>query len=69
MFSGIEVYENIKEFGRQLVSDYEEQGMIDQLEIQMELSKDAIVELFSNIYNNPFMLKRINEFLNSKFLI
>ena len=69
MFSGIEVYENIKEFGRQLVSDYEEQGMIDQLEIQMELSKDAIVELFSNIDNNPFMLKRINEFLNSKFLI
>jgi hypothetical protein len=69
VFSGIEVYENIKEFGRQLVSDYEEQGMIEQLEIQMELSKDEIVELFSSIDDNPFMLRKINEFLNSKFLI
>ena len=69
MFSGIQVYENIKEFGKQLVSDYEEQDMIDELERQMEMSKEEIVELFSNIENNSFMLKRINEFLNSKFLL
>ena len=69
VFSGIQVYENIKEFGKQLVSDYEEQDMIDELERQMEMSKEEIVELFSNIENNSFMLKRINEFLNSKFLL
>lgn len=69
VFSGIEVYENIKEFGKQLVSDYEEDGMIEELEGQMELSKEEIVELFSNIESNQFMLKKINEFLDSKFLI
>lgn len=69
VFSGIQVYENIKEFAKQLVNDYEEQDMIDELERQMEMEKDKIIELFSNIEDNSFMLKRINEFLNSKFLL
>jgi len=69
VFSGIQVYKNIKEFGKQLVSEYEEQDMIDELERQMEMEKGKIIELFSNIEDNSFMLKRINEFLNSKFLL
>ncbi|ACB84381.1 hypothetical protein [Natranaerobius thermophilus] len=43
--------------------------MVDELEKQMELSKDEIIEVFSDIENNPFMLKKINEFLSNKFII
>lgn len=69
VFSGIDVYENIKELGKQLVNDYEEQDMIDELERQMEMSKEDIIGLFSNIETNAFMLNKINEFLSSKFLL
>ncbi len=69
VFSNIDVYENIKTFGKSLVEGFEEDGMVDELERQMEMSKEEIINLFSNIEENTFMLKRINEFLNSKFLL
>lgn len=69
VFSNIEIYKSIKEFGNKLVSQYEEDGMIDELEKQMEMTKEQIIELFYNIENNTFMLNRINKFLSSKFLL
>ncbi|MEQ8197370.1 MAG: hypothetical protein ABRQ27_05150 [Clostridiaceae bacterium] len=69
VFSSLEVFRNIKDFGLQLVRDYEEQGMTDELEEQMEMSKEEILELFSNIQDYPFMLKRITEFLSSRLMI
>lgn len=69
VFSNIDVYENIKTFGKRLIEGYEKEDMIDELERQMEMSKEEITELFSNIARNTFMLKRINKFLNSKFLL
>lgn len=69
VFSWIEVHKNIKEFGVQLVNSYEKDGMIDELERQMEMKKDEIIELFSSIDDNKFMLKKINDFLDSKCLL
>lgn len=69
VFSSIEVFDNIKDVGSSLISEYEESGMIDELENQMELSKEDIYEMFSDIEENKFMLKRINEFLKSKVLL
>jgi hypothetical protein len=69
VFSNIEVYKNIKELGDKLINQYEEDGMIDELERQMEMPKEEMVELFSNLENNTFMLNRISEFLSSKFLL
>ncbi|OWZ84099.1 hypothetical protein [Natranaerobius trueperi] len=69
VFAGLYVHENIKKLGEQLIKDYEEEGMIDELERQMELGKDDIIDLFSNIENNPFMLRKINEFLSNQLFL
>ncbi len=69
VFSNIEVLNNIKEVGFNLISEYEEVGMIEQLEEDMGLTKEEIVEMFSNIYENKFMLRRVEEFLKSKMLL
>lgn len=69
VFSNIEVYENVKVFGKELISNFEKDGMVDELERQMGMNKEEIEEMFSNIDKNPFMLKRINTFLDNKFLL
>lgn len=69
VWSYIEIYENIKAVGLMLIKEYEEDGMIDQLENKLGMSKDQIIELFSNIDNNPFMMRRIKELLNNTIVI
>lgn len=65
VFSTIEVYENIKEVGLQTIKEYEEEGMLDILEGEMKMTKKEIIEMFLTIDENPFMMKRIKEFLNN----
>ena len=69
VFSNIEVYEDIKMLGKELVSSFEKDGMLVELEKQMDLNKEEIEELFLNIDKNPFMLKKINTFLDNKFIL
>lgn len=65
VWSYIEIFENISDVGIKLIKDYEEDGMIDELENQLEMSKEQIAEMFLNINENPFMMKRIKELLNN----
>lgn len=69
VFSNIEVYEDVKTLGTELINDFEKDGMLDELERQMNMSKEEIEEMFLNIDKNPFMLKKINTFLDSRFLL
>lgn len=43
--------------------------MLDELEEEMEMSKEQIIELFSTIEENPFMMRKIKEFLSNKMFI
>ena len=69
VFSHIQVYKNVKDLGRRLIKEYEDKGMTGELEKQMGLSKEQIIDMFSGIENNPFMLKRLNRFLSNKFML
>lgn len=69
VFTDIRVYENIKTLGKELINKFEQAGRMDELEKQMNMSKDEIENMFLNIDNNPFMLKRINTFLDSKLIL
>lgn len=55
----LEVYKNIKEVGRQLIKNYEEQNMIEELEDTFNFSIDEIENMFNKIEENVFLLKRI----------
>ena len=65
VFSQIEVYENIKQVGFGLIEEYEKEGMLDELEEKMGMPKGQIIELFSTIDDNPFMMGKIKEFLSN----
>ena len=65
----LQLYENISSVGKTLISEYEEQGMLSELEDIMELKRSQIEELFNNIDNNEFMMKKISILLNSKVLL
>ncbi len=55
----LEVYKNIKEVGRQLIKNYEEQNMIEELEDTFNFSIDEIENMLNKIDENVFLLKRI----------
>ncbi len=65
----LQLYKNISSVGKTLIREYEEQGMLAELEDIMELKKKEIEELFDNIDNNEFMMKKISILLNSKVLL
>lgn len=65
----LQLYDNIKSVGTTLISEYEEQGMLSELENSMGLKKNEILELFQNIDKNEFMLKKIGVLLNSKVIL
>lgn len=69
VFSEIEVYENIKQVGFNLIEEYEKEEMLDELEEEMEMSKEQIIELFSTIEDNPFMMRKIKEFLSNIMML
>lgn len=43
--------------------------MLDELEEKMEMSKEKIIELFSTIEDNPFMMRKIKEFLSNIMML
>lgn len=65
-FLDIQLFENIKSVGHIIIKKYEEDNMLDILESKFELSKDEIEDLFKNIDNNKFMLKKILVLLNER---
>lgn len=69
VFSDIKVYENIKEFGKELIDRFKQGNKIERLEEQLNMNIHEIENMFLNAENNPFMLKRINTFLDSKFIL
>lgn len=68
IFSKVEFFENVKEIGRDLVKEYEEDNMLEELESHMDLNKNQIIALFDGIDKNPFMLKRLGTYLSNTLL-
>lgn len=66
LFLDLQVYENINFVGTALVREFEEDDMIEDLEDMMELSCEEIENLFENISDNKFMLRRIITLLNER---
>lgn len=65
ILSKVEFFENVKEIGRDLVKEFEEDNMLEELESHMDLNKNQIIALFDGIDNNPFMLKRLGTYLSN----
>ena len=65
----LQLFKNIKSVGKDLINEYEEQNMIEELEAAFEMDKEGIEDLFDNIENNKFMLRKIGELLNNKAII
>ena len=61
----IEFFEHVKQIGRDLVKEFENDDMLSELEKQMDLNKNQIIDLFDDIDKNPFMLKRIGVYLSN----
>lgn len=66
LYLEVDLFRNIKCVGRELIEEYEHDNMLDVLEDIMELKKCEIINLFENINNNKFMLKKIMTLLNEK---
>ena len=66
VYVGLELFENISSVGKTLVKNYEEDCFLDILECELEMSKEEILELFNNIDNNKFMLKKIMDILRDR---
>lgn len=67
VFASIEVFENIKEVGLTTIKEYEEEGMLSELEDLMGMKKEEIKEMFLSVDHNPFMKRKIMEFLDNTF--
>lgn len=65
IFSKVEFFENVNEIGRDLVKEFEDDNMLEELESHMDLNKNQIIALFDGINNNPFMLKRLGTYLSN----
>lgn len=66
LFVEINLYEDISFVGRSLIKEYEEDDMVEDLEDMMGLSCKEIEDLFDDIRDNKFMLRRISTLLNEK---
>ncbi len=67
VFATIEVFENIREVGLRTIKEYEEEGMLLELEELMGMKKKEIKEMFLSVEYNPFMKRKIIEFLDNTF--
>lgn len=65
IFSRLEFFENVNEIGRELIKEFEDDDMLEELESHMDLKKNQILALFDGIDKNPFMLKRLGTYLNN----
>ena len=59
IFIELEVFRNIKEVGEDLITSYDEDGFLDQLEDLMNFNVEQIRHIFNNFDENPFLKKRI----------
>ena len=57
--------ENVNDIGKELVREFEDDNMLDELESHMDLKKNQILALFDGIDKNPFMLKRLGTYLSN----
>lgn len=69
VYSEIQLFENIKQVGKELIEEYETDGMIDFLEEKFGVSKEEISYMFSNVDKNPFLLKKLISYLDSMVFI
>lgn len=65
IFSRLEFFRNVNEIGKELIKEFENDNMLDELESHMDLNKNQILALFDGIDKNPFMLKRLGTYLNN----
>lgn len=65
IFSKLEFFRNVNEIGKELVKEFEDDNMLDELESHMDLNKNQILALFDRIDKNPFMLKRLGTYLSN----
>lgn len=65
IFSRLEFFENVKQIGKELIREFEDDNMLDELENYMDLNKNQILALFDGIDKNPFMLKRLGTYLSN----
>lgn len=65
IFSKLEFFENVNQIGKELVKEFEDDNMLDELENHMDLNKNQILALFDGIDKNPFMLKRLGTYLSN----
>lgn len=64
----LDVFENISSVGKTLIEDYEEDEVLDVLELEMEMDKEQILELFNNIDSNKFMMEKITTLMINRIM-
>ena len=65
IFSKLEFFRTVNDIGKELVREFEDDNMLDELENHMDLNKNQILALFEGIDKNPFMLKRLGTYLSN----
>lgn len=68
VFARVNFYRSIKILGNSLIREYEEIGLINILEEDLELNIHDIKRMFNDLDSNPLMLKNIKTYLNKKYL-
>ena len=65
IFSKLEFFKDVNDIGKELVREFEDDNMLDELENHMDLNKNQILALFDGIDKNPFMLRRLGTYLSN----
>ena len=60
----VKLYENVKSAGLGLIEEYKQNQMTDKLEENTKFSVSELEDIFNNIDNNEFLVKRITPMLN-----
>lgn len=68
IFVELDLFENISSVGKKLVEDFEKDDNLDILELELEMNKEQILELFNNINDNKFMLSKITNILIDRIM-
>lgn len=68
IFLELDLFENISSVGRTLVEDFEKDDNLDILELELEMNKEQILELFNNINDNKLMLSKITNILTDRIM-
>lgn len=63
IYVDLDAFENISSVGKTLIEDFEKDGYLDILELELEMNKEQILDMFNNIDENQFMIKKIKDLL------